>query len=357
MPSNKNPYENLPESSFWRPAVANKHFDDFEDIAAPLDISISNSVATAGSCFAQHIGKALLSRGARYIDLEPAPGNLSSIEAKAHGFGIYSCRYGNIYTARQLRQLIQEAYGDFTPGELVWERGGRYFDAMRPSVDPVGHRSRDIILQAREKHLEKVRELLGSVDVFIFTLGLTETWELKADGTVFPVCPGTIAGEFSDDKYQFRNLNYQETIEDMKVFNSYLQNANSAAKLLLTVSPVPLTATASGKHVLQATMYSKSTLRAVAGDLAAICSNVRYFPSYELITSHPMRGTFFNPDLRTVNMHGVNYVMKHFFNSISGGTNSIPAEQQASDNAIICDEEKLDAHASDRRQSLRTRLA
>ncbi|WP_428660504.1 GSCFA domain-containing protein [Reyranella sp.] len=39
-------------------------------------------------------------------------------------------------------------------------------------------------------------------------------------------------------------------------------------RFLLTVSPVPLKASASQNHVLAATTYSKSVLRAVAGQLA-----------------------------------------------------------------------------------------
>ena len=39
---------------------------------------------------------------------------------------------------------------------------------------------------------------------------------------------------------------------------------NPKARLVLTVSPVPLAATASGSHVLPATIYSKSVLRAAA---------------------------------------------------------------------------------------------
>jgi len=67
---------------------------------------------------------------------------------------------------------------------------------------------------------------------------------------------------------------------------------------------------ASGKHVLNATSYSKSTLRAVAGDAAKAFANVFYFPSYEIISSAASRGMFFNPDLRTVNPMGVDLVMK-----------------------------------------------
>ena len=65
--------------------------------------------------------------------------------------------------------------------------------------------------------------------------------------------------------------------------------------------------------MLVATTQSKATLRAVAGDLASWEEDIAYFPSYELISTHPMRGAFFNPDMRSVSDAGVDFVMAHFF--------------------------------------------
>ena len=48
-----------------------------------------------------------------YMDNAIVPPDLQA----PHGYGIYSARFGNIYTARQLLQLIQRAYGEFVPVE------------------------------------------------------------------------------------------------------------------------------------------------------------------------------------------------------------------------------------------------
>jgi hypothetical protein len=118
------------------------------------------------------------------------------------------------------------------------------------------------------------------------------------------------------------------------------------------VSPVPLTATASGDHVLVATTQSKATLRAIAGDLASWEKVITYFPSYELIASHPMRGTFFNPDMRTVSDAGVDFVMSHFFRNApetvaapaakANGRHIASADE---DLDLLCDEEALEQFA------------
>jgi hypothetical protein len=85
---------------------------------------------------------------------------------------------------------------------------------------------------------------------------------------------------------------------------------------LLTVSPVPLTASASADHVVAATTYSKSVLRAVAGEVRKAWDDVDYFPSYELITSPMFRGRFFEPNLRSVTEDGVAFVMRHFLSAL-----------------------------------------
>ena len=65
--------------------------------------------------------------------------------------------------------------------------------------------------------------------------------------------------------------------------------------------------------VAVATIYSKSVLRAAAGQLCDTFDFVDYFPSYEIISSPVMRGMFFNPDGRDVSHHGVSHVMRTFF--------------------------------------------
>jgi GSCFA family len=90
---------------------------------------------------------------------------------------------------------------------------------------------------------------------------------------------------------------------------------NPELKFLLTVSPVPLTATASDKHVLVATTYSKSVLRAVAGTLAEGFENVDYFPSFDLLSSASTRGVFHSDDARQITEPGVEAVMRIFFDA------------------------------------------
>lgn len=276
-------------------------------------ITPTNRIVTAGSCFAQHIAKRLHSSGFSYQDYEPAPMGLPKEVRQTFGYEIYSARYNNIYTARQLLQTFQRAFGHFTPAERLWRSAERFFDPFRPTVEPNGFASVDEFEASQHSHLVAVRRVFQESELFIFTLGLTEAWLSALDGAVFPVCPGTAAGQFDPALHVFRNFSFSETMNDMQEVIKAARGINPRLRFLLTVSPVPLTATASENHVMVATTYSKSVLRAVAGELAAQYPFVDYYPSYELVAAHPVRAMLYDPNLRSVTGRGVDLVMRHFF--------------------------------------------
>lgn len=341
----ENPYKDLPDRAFWKRAVASRHYEEITELWTPPQLTGDEQFATAGSCFAQHIGRHVSARGNNnYMDLEPAPPALPESEYAKFGFGIYTCRYGNIYTSRQLLQLTQEAFGQRHLSEHIWTKDGRHYDALRPSIDPIGQESQELVRSLRVKHLENVRKMFSTLDVMVFTLGLTETWISRADGTAFPTAPGVIAGSLDEAPVDFVNLGFDEIRNDLNDFWSLLKTVNPQAKMILTVSPVPLIATASDEHVLPATTYSKSVLRAAAGEMASTSSEIFYFPSYEIINSPQGRGYYFDPDLRSVNDRGVQYVMSHFF---SGDMQlAFPAQRSLWEDGdggdVVCDEEAIE---------------
>jgi hypothetical protein len=56
-------------------------------------------------------------------------------------------------------------------------------------------------------------------------------------------------------------------------------------KILLTVSPVPLTKTFTNEDAVVANSYSKSVLRVCAQELKERHPEVDYFPSFEIVSS------------------------------------------------------------------------
>jgi hypothetical protein len=349
------PYDDLPPGAFWRTGVQQSDPAAMPGIyQKKFDIAPTDRIATAGSCFAQHIARHMKESGFTVVDVERPPIALSPAVAKSFGFELYSARYGNIYTARQLLQLFQEAIGKFAPADVVWEKDGRFYDAMRPGVEPEGLDAPEEVLAHRKEHLKAVFTMLRGVDLLVFTFGLTEAWIDAPSGTVYPTAPGTIAGAFDLARHVFKNFSYPEIYADFVAVRHMLKRVNANMKFLVTVSPVPLTATASGKHVLQATTYSKSVLRAVAGHLAAEFEDVDYFPSYEIIMNPANRSSFFESNLRSVAPHGVAAVMKTFFAAHQPGAQAIAptppapdiaAEPDSAEDDVVCEEMLLDAFA------------
>lgn len=275
----RSPYADLPRAAFWRSAM---RAPDEATVAAlyrpKFDLTPQTRLMTAGSCFAQHLHRTLTRAGWNVLQGEGTGRLLPAALARDYGYNIYSARYGNIYTARQLRQLIEDALSDTPRPAPVWTRDGRVFDALRPTVEPHGLDSADLVQEARRDHLACVRGVLAETDVLIFTLGLTECWIDRTTGLALPTAPGTVAGQYDPDTVTFHNFTYPEVLADLCASRDLLHAAGYPVRILLTVSPVPLTATASGAHVGTATTYSKSVLRAVCGVLEAQDPDFDYFP-------------------------------------------------------------------------------
>lgn len=305
------PYQGLDPRAFWR-TFAEGDYPGADLYRPKWALSKSDRIVTAGSCFAQHVGRALRANGFTVLDAEPAPVGLDPARHGENGFGMYSARYGNIYTTRQLRQLMDEAWDGPRDFDAIWTKGDRFHDALRPNVDPKGLASPQAVKEARAAHLAAVKGVFSQADVFVFTLGLTEAWVHKASGQVYPTAPGTVAGLFDPATHGFVNFRAAEVRADLVAALSRLKAINPDLRVLLTVSPVPLTATASGNHILTASTWSKSVLRAVAGELAEDFPEVDYFPSYEIVTSTRAGVSFFEPNLRQVTEAGVARVMETF---------------------------------------------
>ena len=292
-----------------------------------FEISKASKILTVGSCFAQHISSWLIANGYSWVEAEPAPRGLTSEIASSRGHGIFSFRTGNIYTPALLRQWLALALGDRPPIEECWEEGGRYFDPLRPHLPPDGYSSDQALFSDREASLAAISQAVREADVLIFTLGLTEAWH-NTQGFVYPSCPGTIRGQFRSHEHYFVNHDYASICADLNWIVNRLKLVRPELKFLLTVSPVPLTATATDTHVLPATTYSKSVLRSAAGHVATTFNDVDYFPSYELITSQATKTNFFESNLRTVRPEGVDFVMRHFATGV-GEAPEHPAEKLA----------------------------
>lgn len=345
------PYASLPDHCFWKQSISELDPSDVDPVTSPrFKISPKDRVATAGSCFAQHISKRLRDNGFNFFVTEKAEGGEADIQAR--GFYDFSARYGNVYTARQLLQLFDRAFGYFKPIERVWQRnGGGYCDPFRPRIEPAGFASEEAVIKDGRHHFAAVRRMFQGLDVFVFTLGLTECWISRLDGAAYPMAPGVAGGEYDPEKHAFVNFSVADVVADLRSFLAKLKLVNPKARVILTVSPVPLMATAEDRHVLVSTTYSKSVLRVAAEEIVNSHDNVYYFPSYEIITGQHIGNAYYGQDRRSVTESGVDHVMGVFMSRLteSGAADKsarapkaerLLAEMEALAEAA-CDEEML----------------
>lgn len=327
-----NPYTEFSETHFWSTGVKNQIERSINiEVDSLLKVIKKNSViSSAGSCFAQHIGKNLLSRNFKFLKSQYSDDRVES-------FGI-----GNIYTTRQLRQWLEFCLDrmQFSKETIFEDEDTMYYDYLIPHMPA---KSSLLELQARRQDLGKeLRKYLTQSDVFIFTCGLTEQWETPSHEAL-AVCPGTICGKFDSKKHRFYNLTYNDILDDLTEIDKLISEINANIKFIYTVSPVPLTATAAKDHVLVASNNAKSKLK------AAVCQHVEssqssvYFPSYELITHNTKSDWRFSANLRTVSKLGVDFVMQHAFEEARKVQGSFYKNRdQVEQDNVYCEEEKLE---------------
>jgi GSCFA family len=155
--------------------------------------------------------------------------------------------------------------------------------------------------------------------------------------SAYPLAPGVAGGIYNPDRIAFQNFTAGQTREDLEWSLNFIRRRNPGVRVILTVSPVPLNATAVDRHVMVSTAYSKAALRVAAEEVSGSLRHVDYFPSFEIITSPHAGSTYFADDRRSVTEAGVAHVMRtflrHYAKSESASA-SIPVTSKA-DNAPI----------------------
>ncbi|WP_430232143.1 GSCFA domain-containing protein [Nitrosomonas communis] len=204
-----------------------------------------------GSCLAQHLAKNIAKAGFNYFVPEIALPHLSESEATKKNYGIFSARYGNVYTVRQAVQLFDRTFktpnqkkilglfnrnsGPSKQDDHIWMKGGSYVDAFRPRIEPDGFSSKEELREDRKRHLRCVRRVFEDSDWLIFTLGLTEAWRSKKDGSIFPLAPGVSGGEFDKSQHEFVNFSFNEVMSDLKDFIRKVKSVRSCLEKIIHI--------------------------------------------------------------------------------------------------------------------------
>ncbi len=273
-------------------------------------------IFTIGSCFAIEIKRQLREHGFNAL---PDFSRLRIDKGRQYVNGLPEEEKYAFYDTFTIRQEYENA---FAP----WDRGPESFWVVKdrpinqntgwPTVyqDPYRKTTFGADLEAIEgvtKQLDTcIAEGIREAEVHVITLGLIETWRVKATGR-YSCRPPATAGAGGANEAEFHLSTYEENVENLRRVFSLIFANNAKAHVVLTVSPVALEATATTNDVVVANMESKSLLRAVAGTVSREFENVHYFPSYEFAMNHDI----FEEDGRHVTRDAVARIITLFFQS------------------------------------------
>ena len=221
-------------------------------------ITKDDTITAFGSCFARHVNKFLKNKGYKTGEVAGGLKNVKDSYVVHFGSGIV-----NTFALRQ---------------QFEWAYEGRDFD------ENLWYGSRGELAEATEEIKQKTKDVFDNTTVFILTLGLSEVWCNKQTGEVF--WRGIPIKHFDKDLHGFRlssvDENYNNIIRVIEIIKKHLPNA----KIIFSLSPVPLLATFRDMPCITADCVSKSILR-VALDMAlqkySKEDHIYYWPSYEIV--------------------------------------------------------------------------
>ena len=231
-------------------------------------------IFTIGSCFARGVERALAERG---FDIPTLAYQVHRREWDGDPTALL-----NNYVPQAIAPQIRWAFGmeRFDIDRHGVEMGrARFVDLQLPNEFRPAPRD---FVENRREIISEIYRSLATTHVVILTLGLIEAWFDTHSGLYTNRTPPKRGPDPS--RFELHVLDYNDVVAALDELVGLLdQVCPSGYRLILTVSPVPLTATFTDADVAVANSYSKSVLRAAVEPFVAGRPHVEYFPSYESV--------------------------------------------------------------------------
>ena len=238
-------------------------------------------VTAFGSCFAEHISNYLNARN--YTILTKSDANAYVVHM---GEGMV-----NSYA---IRQQFDWAFRGLAPTTGLWHG----YQAEQYDYD--------------ENVRRTTLDLFEQTDVFILTFGLSEVWYDEPTGEVF--WRAVPADVYDPERHKFRVTTVAENTNNMRAVYDTIREFRPDARIIFTLSPIPLLATFRPVSCIAANAVSKAVLRAAIDELhreVAAEGKLFYWPSYDIVEQAFGAGRY-KSDRRHVHERILDYVMALF---------------------------------------------
>lgn len=228
-----------------------------------------------GSCFARNIEEHLIVRGANVLSRK--------IVSPAEDWPWRVNGFMNKFTTQSMLQelrWLEAPPADPTDYLVETAKGWRDLQLAPELVATTLERA----LERRRYLAEEYFPRLRQADIVLMTLGLNEVWLDRKLDVRLNAPPSLWNVRREPERYVLEVTDVNDNVAALEEIRDRLKALNPEMKIVVTVSPVPMGATFSGRDVAVANTLSKSTLRAAAELFQAAHDDVDYFPSYEIVT-------------------------------------------------------------------------
>lgn len=244
-------------------------------------ITPETKVTAFGSCFAEHIGNYLNDRN--YTILTKSDANAYVVQVHEGMVNSYA-----------IRQQFDWAFRGLAPTTGLWHG----YQAEEYEYD--------------EAVRQTTLDMFEQTGVFILTFGLSEVWYDEPTGEVFwRAVPAEV---FDPDRHKFRVTTVAENAANMRAIYDTIREFRPDARIIFTLSPIPLLATFRPVSCITANAVSKAILRAAIDEVhrdVAAEGKLFYWPSYEIVQEAFGAGRY-RTDRRHIHERILDYVMALF---------------------------------------------
>jgi hypothetical protein len=248
-------------------------------------IDQSTQITAFGSCFAANISNYLKSRQYNLLTKQ-------EIEAYIIDIG------EGLVNTFAIRQQFEWAFENIQPDGDLW----------------YGYKAQHFAYD--ETIRQNTLEIFSKTDVFILTFGLSEIWYDEPTGAVF--WKAVPADKVDPSRHKFRVSTVSENRDNIRAIYDLIRKHRPEAKLICTLSPIPLIATFRPVSCITANMVSKAVLRSALDEVhreVAKDGHFFYWPSYEIVMEGfgaSPHGGHYNADRRHANDAMLDYIMRLF---------------------------------------------
>lgn len=244
-----------------------------------LDLPITASFVSIGSCFANTMGTQL----------------------HEYKFTCLTNPFGVIYNPVSIFRLLK---GDIDLNSGMVESQDIWYHDQLHSDFRSSHK--DALQQTIETTLSTVSSSLSSCTAIIITLGTAFVYKRIDTDTLVANCHKIPQSHFNKEM-----LSSAEIIAHFDAFFTHLTSINKEVKVILTVSPVRHI-----KDTIAMNTVSKAHLRVACDELQRKYVHVHYFPAFELMIDDLRDYRFYKDDFLHPTSFAENYIWEKFIASV-----------------------------------------